>query len=136
MTTTALSTNGMRQPQDLKASSDSSIDMGRKIAAPRICPATVPCRAKLARKPRLPCGACSMIIALAPLNSPATAKPCTRRTRVRRIGAMMPTWLYVGSSATTNVETPIRSMARTRTFLRPFLSPQWPSTAAPMGRAT
>lgn len=52
------------------------------------------------------------------------------------VGASTPIAEYVGSSATRNVESPIINMHRTRTFLRPCRSPQWPRTNAPSGRAT
>jgi len=56
ITTTTLSRNGIRQPQDWKALSGSSAEIGRMTAAARIWPAWTPCRVKLAKYPRRPNG--------------------------------------------------------------------------------
>ncbi len=42
---------------------------------------------------------------------------------------------YVGSRPMPVVATPIRVSARTSIGLRPFLSPSWPATMPPIGRA-
>ena len=126
----------MRQPQLWKASGLRKCASGRMTRAAKIWPAWVPWRVKLPKKPRRPSGAYSMIIELAPEISPATAKPWMRRSVMSSAGARKPTCSYVGRSATKNVETPMRSMHRTSTFLRPCLSPQEPRTNAPIGRAT
>ena len=68
--------------------------------------------------------------------SPATAKPWIRRRTTSSTGASTPTWAYVGRQPTSMVEMPIMNMHTSSTFLRPCVSPMWPSTKAPIGRAT
>ena len=77
--------------QGVQAGQIIAADSGRKTAAARICPACTPWSVKLAKKPRLPNGECSRIIALAPEISPPTAKPWMRRRITSRIGANTPT---------------------------------------------
>jgi hypothetical protein len=52
------------------------------------------------------------------------------------MGAHTPISLYGGRQPTRNVEAPIKMSVKIRTVLRPNLSPTWPSTNAPTGRAT
>ncbi|MCY1240774.1 hypothetical protein D9M72_536360 [compost metagenome] len=44
--------------------------------------------------------------------------------------------LKSGSMPMRNVAEPISTSVSTRVFLRPILSPRWPKTTAPKGRAT
>ena len=50
-------------------------------------------------------------------------------------GAQMPAVAYVGSRPMMNVAMPMVSSAPTRVALRPTLSPKWPKTTDPSGRA-
>jgi hypothetical protein len=52
------------------------------------------------------------------------------------MGASTPIPLYGGRQPTRNVEAPIKMSVKIKTVLRPNLSPTWPSTKAPTGRAT
>ena len=90
-TTTMLSRNGIRQPQERRSSSGSA-PMGMNTSVDRIRPIWVPLRVKLVKKPRRLAGACSKDMELAPACSPAAESPCRKRRMTSRIGASTPTW--------------------------------------------
>jgi hypothetical protein len=71
MTTTALSQNGIRQPQDSSWSSGSA-PIGRKAAVAMIRPACVPLSVKLEKNPRRSSGACSSVSEFPSLSSRVT----------------------------------------------------------------
>jgi len=52
------------------------------------------------------------------------------------MGAQTPIRSYVGSSPIAAVPPPISSSVTIRIDLRPILSPKWPKTIPPRGRAT
>ncbi len=89
-TTAALIQNGIRQPQELSWSSESTAASGRKTAGARICPPWVPLSVKLVKKPRRSSGACSKDIELAPACSPAAEMPCRMRSTTSSTGAISP----------------------------------------------
>ncbi len=88
-TTMTLRKNGMRQPQDIRASVGRSAS-GMKIRVATMRPAWVPLRVKLVKKARRRAGACSRVIEFAPLCSPPAEKPCSRRRTTSAIGAAIP----------------------------------------------
>ena len=89
MTTTALSQNGMRQPQ-LRSCSSGMAPIGRKTAVAMIRPVCVPLSVKLVKNARRCSGACSRLSELAPACSPEAEKPCSRRSATSSTGAQMP----------------------------------------------
>ena len=91
MTTTALSQNGMRQPQ-LRSCSSGMAPIGRKTAVAMIRPVCVPLSVKLVKNARRCSGACSRLSELAPDCSPEAEKPCSRRSATSSTGAQMPIW--------------------------------------------
>jgi hypothetical protein len=135
LTRTTLSRNGMRQPHAKNCSSGSSVAAATAPAA-SIDPAGAPRFAKDAANPRLPPGACSRAMSMAPPHSPPTASPCRIRNTISRTGATAPTWAVVGSRPMTVVAIPMVTIDVTSTPLRPIRSPKWPKIAPPSGRAT
>src|SRR4029453_12028572 len=91
---------------------------------------------QLDQNPRDLLGLCSATSSTAPPHSPPTAKPCTKRRNTSRAGAQYPICANVGRQPIANVETPTRMMLSCSSCLRPHLSPKWPKTMPPMGRAT
>src|SRR5215216_3952055 len=61
-----------------------------KTAVATTSPAGMPMPGQLPKKPRLPGGAYSTAISVAPPHSPPTAKPCKKRRTTSRTGAQMP----------------------------------------------
>ena len=57
------------------------------------------------------------------------------RSSTSRIGAQTPTCEYVGSRPISTVATPMSISVVTSIDLRPILSPKWPKTMPPTGRA-
>ena len=88
-TTTALSQNGIRQPQ-LSSCSSGIAPIGRKTAVAMIRPAWVPPSVKLVKNARRCSGACSRLSEFAPDCSPEAEKPCSSRSATSRTGAQMP----------------------------------------------
>ena len=122
-TTTALSRNGIRQPQDSSDSSGSAA-IGMKIAVARMLPPWVPARVKLVKNARRSAGACSREVELALDCSPDTARPWkpaasaagpVRRPRSGRRWAGTPI---------RNVARPIPNRVMNSTVLRPIVSPR------------
>ena len=72
---------------------------------------------------------------MTPPHCPPTAMPCRKRSTTSAIGASTPIESAVGSKPMRNVADPIRTRHVTRAGLRPTLSPKWPKTRPPMGRA-
>ena len=108
------------------------INLNAKVA--KIKPAGLPNCANEAKKARRPVGACSPAINTAPPHSPPTAKPCTKRNTINKMGATMPACSNVGNKPMQTVEMPIKNKVIISDFLRPILSPMWPKNMPPMGR--
>ncbi|ARX88060.1 hypothetical protein SMD44_07547 [Streptomyces alboflavus] len=135
ITRTPDSRNGTRQPQDWKVDSDCTAASSASTPVARRLPPGAPDCGQDAQKPRCLSPPCSETIRTAPPHSPPSAKPCTSRSTVRRMGAPTPIASYVGSRPIAKVAPPIRSRLSTSSFLRPTLSPKCPKTTPPRGRA-
>ena len=90
-TSTALSRNGMRQPQDSNCWSVVSAETNARTATARRLPAGAPACGQEAQYPRRSGVPYSAAISTAPPHSPPRAKPCTSRRTISRIGAQTPT---------------------------------------------
>jgi hypothetical protein len=134
-TMTAESQNATRQPQLRNASSERVEDSTNSTRVARRLPTGTAACGQLAQKPRDFAGLCSATSSTAPPHSPPTAKPCRKRRTTRRIGASRPICAYVGRQPMRNVATPTRMMLNCSNRLRPYLSPKWPKTMPPSGRA-
>ena len=75
-------------PPDLPENSVKSV----AIRLPAMTPSMTEAKAALPCRPRWCGAACSTRNTIVLLNSPPTAKPCSRRRRTSRIGAARPTW--------------------------------------------
>ena len=86
---------------------------------------------------RLLAGAFSVASKAAPLHSPPRARPWAKRMTTRRAGAQKPQpgTRAVGRQPIRKVAMPMVSSDATRVPLRPNLSPKWPKTMDPSGRA-
>ena len=126
--------NGRRQPQAMKASGPMSARTAAMTSAETSCPVGAPALVKLAQKPRF-FVECSADMSMAPPHSPPMATPWTTRMRMRRTGPMSPACSYVGSKPIAVEAIPIVNMLSTSMRLRPSLSPKWPKTMPPRGRA-
>lgn len=113
----------MRQPQEVKAASDSTAVSSDSTPVASNCPAGAPVCGHEAQNPRRRASPCSDTSSTAPPHSPPSAKPCTRRSTVSSTGAAVPTVACVGSSPIAKVAPPISSRLRTSSFLRPSRSP-------------
>lgn len=99
------------------------------------CPEKPPVLGQALKKPRRCAGAFSTTISMAPPHSPPTMKPWMKRSTTRRTGAQMPMVSYVGSRPTAKVAAPIPHNVVTSVVFRPMVSPRWPKTKPPSGRA-
>ncbi|SLJ39498.1 Uncharacterised protein [Mycobacteroides abscessus subsp. abscessus] len=77
-----------------------------------------------AQNARLRSGLCSATSSTAPPHSPPTAKPWMNRNVTN-----------VGRQPIRKVAAPTSSRLSCSSFLRPYLSPKWPNTTPPSGRA-
>ena len=134
-TTTALSQNGMRQPQ-VSSCSSGSAPIGRNTAVAMMRPAWVPPSVKLVKNARRWSSACSRLSAFAPACSPEAERPWMSRSATSSAGAQRPMESYVGRQPTRNVDSPMSETVSRSTRLRPYLSPRCPMKKAPIGRAT
>ena len=125
--------NGIRQPQDMNASSGSSWASAKTPLAPAR-PIATPICGQLPKKPRRWGGEYSTAMMAAPANSAPAPKPCASRIATSRIGARIPMWSYVGSRPMRVVLTPMTMSVVMRMALRPSRSPKCPNTAPPNGR--
>ena len=126
----------MRQPHASKAASDWTAASTHRTPVANRLPSATPACGHEDQKPRCESSPCSAAISTAPPHSPPTAKPWTRRQVSSRSGAATPMEAYVGSRPIAKVATPMRKSEKTSIFLRPTLSPKWPKTTPPRGRAT
>ncbi len=134
---TMLSRNGTRQPQERNASSG-RVATSVTTPADSTEPSGAPSCVKLDHRPRrdpCACSACSTTISIAPPHSPPIAMPCTTRRATSRTGAQTPIASYVGSSPMRKLPQPIRTMVSSIIDLRPIRSPKCPNTMPPSGRA-
>ena len=122
-TSTALATNGTRQPQAANCPAATDVEAIRKTRFESTMPAGSPSATTLPKKPRRPSGACSTDISTAPPHSPPRANPCTKRSTTSRTGAHTPICAYVGSSPIASVALPMSSSDHTSMNLRPSRSP-------------
>ena len=134
-TSTALARNGSRHPQFTNCASVSTLLSTRKIPPDRMNPTGAPSCGNIPYNARLAGGAFSTASNTAPPHSPPSPMPCPKRHSASSAGAASPTDAYPGSTPTTNVDKPMVDKASTSVFLRPILSPKWPKSADPMGRA-
>ncbi len=124
----------MRQPQDVRAPSDSSAVIRVTRPAPPMYPASVPNSSQLPRNPRRRSGAYSAMKVDAPAYSPPVENPCTSRAASSSTGAQTPIVAYDGIRPMANVPAAIRIIVRASTFCRPTRSPSGPKTMPPSGR--
>ena len=80
----------MRQPQTAKNSGDIICERPAATKEPINVPTAALKMALQAAKPRLFAGACSATNVIAPLNSPPSERPCSKRMMVSRMGAQIP----------------------------------------------
>lgn len=135
---TKLSRNGTRQPQERNWSSGS---VATRVTTPAEStePSGAPSWVKLDHRPRREPwvrSACSTTMRVAPPHSPPIASPWTTRRATSRTGAQTPIASYVGSSPMRKLPQPIRVIVSSIIDLRPSRSPKWPKTMPPSGRAT
>lgn len=126
--------NGTRQPQVSKASPEIH-EESDTITVPSSSPAETPVCGQEPKNPRFSRGAFSTATIAAPPHSPPTAKPWASRSAHSSNGAATPIVVYVGRNPISAVATVMIVNVMIRVDFRPILSPRWPATKAPTGRA-
>lgn len=121
---TALSRNGMRQPQSIRASSDTEALTEVKIKVEMMTATGTLVWPNVPANPRRLGPADSVRSSAIPPHWPPAAMPCAKRSRTSRTGARTPTAPALGRQPIRNVASAMPTRQTTTVGLRPYLSPK------------